>query len=137
VIAASTWNTSLLLQVDLVYNGGAWQVRDDATLGGSITQQVETSECSGGSDALSTALAAIGLSQGSLQVGSHSPDDITANGTGCAFNVRAGSTTKFYGAYVWRWGVLMAAEPTAHALLPNLPVASPAEIAAVGGISFG
>jgi hypothetical protein len=37
------------------------------------------------------------------------------------------------GRYVWRFGVLLAADAQAHRILPALPLASPAEIAAVGG----
>jgi hypothetical protein len=37
------------------------------------------------------------------------------------------------GRYVWRFGVLLAADAQAHASQPNLPVAPAAEIAAVGG----
>jgi hypothetical protein len=37
------------------------------------------------------------------------------------------------GSYVWRFGVLLAADAQAHSILPALPRASPAEIAAVGG----
>jgi hypothetical protein len=37
------------------------------------------------------------------------------------------------GRYVWRFGVVLAADAQAHSILPALPLASPAEIAAVGG----
>jgi hypothetical protein len=37
------------------------------------------------------------------------------------------------GRFIWRWGVLLAADVEAHATLPDLPVASGSEIAALGG----
>jgi hypothetical protein len=42
-------------------------------------------------------------------------------------------TTLDLGHFVWRFGALLAADDKAHALLPSLPIASPEEIAAVGG----
>ncbi|HEY7349427.1 MAG TPA: hypothetical protein VH599_14020 [Ktedonobacterales bacterium] len=37
------------------------------------------------------------------------------------------------GHFVWRFGVLLAADAKAHSLLPALPIASPTDLAAVGG----
>ena len=37
------------------------------------------------------------------------------------------------GQFVWRFGVLLAADAQAHSILPLLPIASSAEVAAVGG----
>ncbi len=37
------------------------------------------------------------------------------------------------GRFIWRWGVLLAADLDAHIHLPDLPVASPSEIAALSG----
>lgn len=37
------------------------------------------------------------------------------------------------GSFIWRFGVLLATDSKAHKLLPSLPVAPPAEIAAVKG----
>jgi hypothetical protein len=36
------------------------------------------------------------------------------------------------GLYIWRFGVLLAADAQAHALLPDLPLAPPSEVAAAG-----
>ena len=63
---------------------------------------------------------------------------------GCAISVEGQSnnplnptnSNKKYGHYVWRWGVLLAADAQARALFPALPVAPQSEIAAVGGINF-
>jgi hypothetical protein len=37
------------------------------------------------------------------------------------------------GTFIWRFGVLLAADAQAHTMLPALPIASPAEISAVAG----
>jgi hypothetical protein len=37
------------------------------------------------------------------------------------------------GHFIWRFGVLLAADASAHSTLPALPVALPADLAAVGG----
>jgi hypothetical protein len=43
------------------------------------------------------------------------------------------SSSKEYGHYIWRWGVLLAADAQAHTLFPSLPIAPQSEITAVGG----
>jgi hypothetical protein len=64
---------------------------------------------------------------------------------GCAISVEGPNNNplsptspnnKKYGHYIWRWGVLLAADAQARALFPSLPVAPPTEITAVGGINF-
>jgi hypothetical protein len=60
---------------------------------------------------------------------------------GCAMSVEEQNSnplspttsTKKYGHYVWRWGVLLAADAQAHTLFPSLPIAPQSEITAVGG----
>ena len=49
---------------------------------------------------------------------------------GCLIPVQAKGGS---GTFLWRFGVLLAADAGAHALLPDLPIASPAAIAAVSG----
>jgi hypothetical protein len=44
------------------------------------------------------------------------------------------SSTKKYGHYVWRWGVLLAADAQARTLFPFLPITPQSEITAVGGV---
>jgi hypothetical protein len=50
---------------------------------------------------------------------------------GCLLDLQQNEVEK--GHFVWRFGALMAADAKAHDTLPQLPVASPAEIAAVSG----
>jgi hypothetical protein len=49
---------------------------------------------------------------------------------GCLISVQVPGGS---GVFLWRFGVLLAADDGAHALLPDLPIASPAAIAAVSG----
>jgi hypothetical protein len=50
---------------------------------------------------------------------------------GCELHAQVNGVDE--GRYVWRFGVLLAADAQAHASQPDLPVAPAAEIAAVGG----
>jgi hypothetical protein len=50
---------------------------------------------------------------------------------GCALELTMNNVDQ--GHFVWRFGALLAADANAHHLLPALPVASPADLAAVGG----
>jgi hypothetical protein len=76
-----------------------------------------------------------------LSYGQSAPAGSTTDG--CALSVEGqnsnplGTTgsTKKYGHYVWRWGVLLAADAQARTLFPFLPIAPQNEIAAVGGFA--
>jgi len=50
---------------------------------------------------------------------------------GCEFALQTAQGTNV-GHFIWRFGVLLAVDGPAHALLPALPVAPPIELAAVG-----
>jgi hypothetical protein len=52
--------------------------------------------------------------------------------TGCVLDLVASDRSE-HGRFVWRFGVLLAADARAHATLPFLPLAPAAEIAAAGG----
>lgn len=51
---------------------------------------------------------------------------------GCQVNLQDSAGT-MRGAFIWRFGVLLAADNAAHRLAPNLPIAPEAEIKAVQG----
>lgn len=51
---------------------------------------------------------------------------------GCQVSLQDTAGTK-RGAFIWRFGVLLAADDAAHRLLPNLPIAPAAEVKAVQG----
>jgi hypothetical protein len=50
---------------------------------------------------------------------------------GCELALMQGAADQ--GHFVWRFGALLAGDARAHATLPTLPLAAPAELAAVGG----
>jgi hypothetical protein len=50
---------------------------------------------------------------------------------GCEYQLVQNNVAQ--GQFVWRFGVLLAADAAAHNTLPTLPIASPEDIAAVGG----
>ncbi len=52
---------------------------------------------------------------------------------GCEIQVLTGNSSTLHGTFLWRFGVLLAVDKGAHTLAPWLPLAPPAEIAAVGG----
>jgi hypothetical protein len=52
--------------------------------------------------------------------------------TGCQWVAQTYTNAK-QGTFIWRFGVLLAADKAAHRLLPTLPIAPQAEIAAVQG----
>jgi hypothetical protein len=51
---------------------------------------------------------------------------------GCEFGVQTAQGANA-GHFVWRFGVLLAADGPAHALLPDIPLAPVSEVAAAGG----
>ncbi len=52
---------------------------------------------------------------------------------GCEIELQTVQGRVSQGLFIWRFGVLLAADAIANALLPGLPLASAAKIAAVGG----
>ena len=55
----------------------------------------------------------------------------TNNGVeGCLISLQVNDSD---GLFLWRFGVLLAADDGAHAMLPDLPIALPEAIAAVSG----
>jgi hypothetical protein len=73
------------------------------------------------------ALNALTQSRGDVAtvVGNDGPD-------GCVIMLRT-QQLQALGRFLWRWGVLLAADTDAHLALPDLPVASASAIAALGG----
>jgi hypothetical protein len=133
-----------MVNVGLTYSStGGWSVSDSAS-GSSITAlqtQLLSGSCESGYSALQTLIGQSSLGGQDLSYGqSASPGSTT---DGCAISVEGQNTnplgptssTKKYGHYVWRWGVLLAADAQARTLFPLLPIAPQSEIAAVGGFA--
>ena len=101
-----------------------WQVlpptAEDPPIAGQRSTQLSSLLCSSGILALRD------------QAGTDAITQLSDRGMeGCALGLKTnqGLTAQF----VWRFGVLLAANESARALLPNLPLASARDIAAVQG----
>lgn len=112
------------INLALTYDGRVgWQVSQDATQvvnGFSLSAGLAANICDAGSQELEPLVP-----QGDYVVEVRA-DDIE----GCEIQLQAPDGTN-QGSFVWRFGVLLAADARAHHLAPTLPVAPPAEIAAV------
>lgn len=84
--------------------------------------------CQAGMNVLGQAMSTQGGLQGGIETDQANP---TADGVrGCSFHIiNQGNTI---GTFIWRFGVLLAVDDKAHALLPSVPIAPPQEITAVG-----
>jgi hypothetical protein len=144
-VATSPARDGLEVEVGLTYSPTAgWGVTDGAPSPfiGDLQTQLISASCQSGSTVLQalvdkSSLAREQLASGERRVGGPTP----AQTDGCALKLESVndnplSPSKEYGHYVWRWGVLLAADTQAHALFPTLPVAPQSEIDTVGGIAF-
>jgi hypothetical protein len=107
----------VMLPIRVVYDAGGWHLAADTDLAGEMQAAI----CNNGSAILGQRL---------LPYSIYSVQLLTDRGVnGCLLSVQAngqGSST-----FLWRFGVLLAADDAAHTLLPDLPLAPPAEISAV------
>jgi hypothetical protein len=135
-----------MIDAGLTYSSTAgWSVSDSAS-GSSITDlqtQLLSGSCQSGNSALQTLIAQSSFA-GVGQNLSYGQSAAPSSTDGCAISVEGPNNNplsptspnnKKYGHYVWRWGVLLAADTQAHTLFPSLPVAPQSEIAAVGGFA--
>lgn len=105
-----------LPQVQFVYDGTGWRLAADTDLKAEMPALL----CDNGMTILGHRVSS-GRSMGPL----------TNKGVeGCLISVQTSDSS---GTFLWRFGVLLAADAGAHTILPDLPIASPAAIAAVSG----
>jgi hypothetical protein len=97
----------------------------DTTVVPALEQQFDGSICVPGMDALENAL---GAQANSFRIGMQSA---RGGANGCRYFLRSGDGAS-KGNFIWRFGVLLAGDASAHTLLPPLPVAQADEIAAAG-----
>jgi hypothetical protein len=144
LVATAPFRGGAVTQVGLTYSAtSGWAVAEGAP--GPYTTDLQTQlmseSCQGGIAVLQalvekSSLAGQQLSyrQGAAGGALGAPTD------GCAISAESQGNNplapnggaKQYGRYVWRWGVLLAADAQAHTLFPSLPIAPKSEIAAVG-----
>lgn len=93
---------------------------------GSIADLIQQLYCTTGVEMLQVETARFLTSEG------WAATPLTSKGVeGCLLDLQQNNLEK--GHFLWRFGVIMAADDTAHATLPALPVAPPEELAAVSG----
>ena len=106
------------VQTYLTYASGAWQLAQADGSPATAIDIAPASLCGAGSEELGSIGRAL-LSVRSVR------GDLTQ---GCLIQMQSQNGTA-EGLYLWRLGVLLAADAQAHTLLPALPVASAPEIA--------
>lgn len=114
------------LPLTLVYDGRGWALQsapsDTDTLPFSLVDILSHAQCNAGTSALYASFAS-GVAGGNSQE--------QANGLhGCLLQT-LDANNKPTGRYIWRFGVLLAADAAAHSTIPSLPIAPQAEIDAV------
>jgi hypothetical protein len=125
VISDVPFPASMFMNLALSYNPETgWQVVAPPASGISLSEQLANMSCSTGIQILSD------LAGSNSNVGGPNGPNQTIEG--CTLSLQSNSNTSL-GTFLWRFGVLLAADANAHALLPALPVAPPDELAAAGG----
>ncbi|HEX3269906.1 MAG TPA: hypothetical protein VHR15_04595 [Ktedonobacterales bacterium] len=136
-----------MVEAGLTYSATAgWSVSGSA-LGPSITDlqtQLFSGSCNSGFSALQELIGQSSFANVGQNL-SYGQSAAPTSTDGCAISVEGPNNNplsptspnnKKYGHYIWRWGVLLAADAQAHTLFPFLPIAPQSEIAAVGGFAF-
>jgi hypothetical protein len=148
LVAISPSRTPLETLVGLTYSPTAgWSVTEGSpgTFLVDVQSQILSASCQGGFAALSALVAKSSLAgqqTNTSQGGQNGPGAASQPTDGCALKLETSNNNIFnpvmkeYGHYVWRWGVLLAADAQARAQFPSLPSAPQSEITAVGGIGF-
>ncbi len=115
-------------------NGG-WTVLDPPYAQTNMTNWVISSLCNAGQEILAIADQALPVTESGITGSSIA---------GCKFSIdlRPADITPTpgthvpplltHGSYLWRFGVLLAADENSHTLLPSLPIAPSAEVDAIG-----
>jgi hypothetical protein len=148
LVATSQTRNTVEALVGLTYSPTAgWSATEDSP--GpylvDLQSQILSASCQGGFAALSALVAKSSLAGQQIDTsrkGQNGPGGAPTQTDGCALKLETTNknlfnpVTKEYGRYVWRWGVLLAADAQARAQFPSLPSAPQSEIVAVGGIDF-
>jgi hypothetical protein len=128
VVSDVTFPFANMLTLYLSYNGSSgWQLGllSSQQLSQDLTQVV----CPTGSNMLAS-LAQQASNQ--LYWSATTLHDRGLDGCELSLQVNSGENSGDQGEFVWRFGALMAANTQAHLTLPQLPMATPADLAAVG-----
>jgi hypothetical protein len=149
LISTSAFRDSGVVQTGLTYSSTAgWAISVDAPgpFTSGLQTQILVGSCQSGTTVLQGLIDKSPLAGQQLSLSSSNasfgPAQLQTDG--CALTAEVGANNplnptggnKRYGQYIWRWGVLLAADAQARALFPSLPVAPQSEIDAVGGFGL-
>src|SRR5262249_36305804 len=116
-----------LLNLFLAYAASTgWRIASPLTTADSLSQQLAQLVCSTGAQMLFTEQIRH-LSGEGWEISILHSQGVA----GCPLALALNHQDQ--GHFVWRFGALLAADASAHAALPTLPIASPADLAAVDG----
>jgi hypothetical protein len=144
-VATSAFRDIGAVVVGMTYSSTAgWTVAAGAPgpFTSGLQTQILSENCQGGSTVLQGLIDKSSLAGQQLSLSSSaSLGSAQLPTVGCMLKVESETNNPFnptggnkqYGHYVWRWGVLLAADAQARALFPSLPIAPQSEITAVGG----
>jgi hypothetical protein len=113
------------LNLALAYTADGWQLGSVSASPSGLSEQLSQLVCATGTQMLEAQTNAL---SGGGWVVNVLHDQGTA---GCELQITQQAVDQ--GHFVWRFGALLAGDAKAHNTLPALPVASPADLAAVGG----
>jgi hypothetical protein len=125
LVGSASYPVETPLSLTLAYStAGAWQVLTPRAqdLGGDVDL------CGSGAALLEQNTRWTGYGVDQLAHGSTSL-------AGCVLDLVASDRSE-HGRFVWRFGVLLAADAPAHTTLPFLPLAPATEIVAAGGLTL-
>src|SRR5262249_9408228 len=107
-----------LPEVQFVYDATGWHVATSTHL----SDEMQAALCASGTTILEQRFVEFHINGSDMKPLSN------RGANGCLISGQVGD--KGSGTFLWRFGVLLAADAGAHAILPNLPLASQSEIAA-------
>jgi hypothetical protein len=144
LVATAPLRGGVVTQVGLTYSAMAgWAVAEGAPgpFMADLQMQLMSGSCQGGIAVLQALAEKSSLAGQQLSYSQGAAGGVLGTSTdGCAISAESQGNNpltpnggaKQYGRYVWRWGVLLAADALAHTFFPSLPIAPKGEIAAVG-----
>ncbi len=124
-LSPPAWSLRLVLRADPVNGWDVDQQRTEQLNGFGLPFALPATICRAGADVLAKRVT---LNPYSLSV-------VSDHGlVGCELHLTSGDGAS-QGYYVWRFGVLLAADARAQVLRPDLPLAPPSALIAVGATS--
>jgi hypothetical protein len=134
-LSPPSWFLRLVLTADSVNGWDVDQQRTEQLNGFGLPFALPATVCRAGADVLSTRVTP-NPPPGPPSPQQYSPSVVSDHGlAGCELRLTNASGASG-GSFIWRFGVLLAADAQAQALMPDLPLAPPSALAAVGAASL-